>query len=441
MPLSVRNRTLALGLVAGLLAGTVPSASAAPLVIDTDPAADTETAPQRPAPDPLTNDRLRAGVYPAQPVPPEFAVPAESADAAMPLDWSIGLRGTYTSSNGQGSFVTRLAPQFTVTHAGSIADIVVEGGAELARTSTHDMPVLSSAGLGISATAPLGPETTLSASGAIGLSQDLPGSPGLAASVLVPPQILTGGIDLGLDRQFGKFNLGIGAGAARTIYGPSTRSDTGLTDNSAQNHWSTEASLRLGYQITPIFEIFGEGALERDLFDSPNSAGLYPNATNRILRAGIAGNWNDVWSATVSAGIGERVFDAAALGAITAQLYGAEITYRPDPTIALTAGLETEMAPPGADAAGTARIEHTAFATAQYEVNSWLRLRASADWTHADLVGTGTSERQFGLGAGADYALGAHASLNADYGYGNRLNSSTGETQTHQVSLGITVSR
>ncbi|KKB76937.1 hypothetical protein VW35_16265 [Devosia soli] len=436
---------------------------AAPRLLNTDPATSDSTAatdetttgstqPLRPTypgthgVDPdlvLKNDRLRSGVYPAQPVPPEFAVSPESASDTVPLDWSVGLRGTYQNSNGEGSFVARLTPSFTYTHQGSITDLVVTGGAEIAKSANGggDMPTVTSANIGFSASTPINPETSLKAEGNLSLSQDLPGTPGLSPFVTTPPQVYSGNLDVGLDRQFGRFNLGVGAGIKRVVYGPTARTDTGLTDNSEQNYWAGSANLRLGYPITPILEVFGEGAVERDIFDTATaSLGVYPNATNRTLRTGIAADWNDVWSASASVGVGQRVFDATQLGEITAQLYSAEVTYRPDPTIQLTAGLETELTPPGADSAGTARLQHTAFANAQYTVNTWLQLRASAEWSNAELVGTATTEKRLGLGAGADYTLGANTSLNADYGYGNS-DTSSGNTQTHQVSLGITLKR
>lgn len=461
MPFLEQNRTWALGLVVGLLAGAAGPAIAAPKLLNTEPAttdsttsdeAATATTITRPAypgthgVDPalvLKNDRLRSGVYPAQPVPPEFAVAPESANAAVPLDWSVGLRGTYQNSNGDGSFVARLTPQFTYTHAGSITDLVVTGSAEIAKSFSggSDLPTVTSANLGFSTTTPIDQNTSFDASGNLSLSQDLIGTPGLSPFVTTPPQVFSGNLDVGVDRQFGKFNVGIGAGAKRVVYGPTTRTDTGVTDNTEQNYWSGSTNLRLGYQITPILELFGEGGLEHDVFDVQTaSIGALPNATNRTLRAGLSADWNKVLTASASVGVGQRVFDATHLGEITAQLYAAEITYRPDATIQLTAGLETALTPPGADSVGTARIQHTAFANAQYTVNSWLRLRASADWSNAELVGTGTTEKRFGLGAGADYALSANTSLNADYGYGN-ADTASGNTQSHLVSLGITLSR
>lgn len=389
----------------------------------------------------VDNERLRPGIYPAAPVPDAFAVPIEPGHPPLDIDWSIGLRGTYTQATSGETFVTRLTPQFTATHDGSLADIVFSGSAELAKPGTEDTIAIPAIRLGLTGTMALDRVTTLSGHAAIGLTRDLPGGPNLQQQVLTPPEIATANFGLGVDRQFGLVNVGVDLGADRTVYGPSTRLDTGVTDNSSQNHWTLSGDLRVGYQVTPIFELFTQGGVARDLFDSSGSSGVSANASNRTLRAGIAGSWNNVLAASVSTGVGQRVFDADGLGDVTTQLYGASVSFTPDPTWRMTASLETTMAPPGPDTAGSARIQHTALANVDYTVNSWLRLRASADWSTSQLVGSAETENRFGLGAGADYNVNVHTALTADYGFAHRNNSTTGQNDSHQVSLGITLSR
>lgn len=383
----------------------------------------------------VDNERLRPGIYPAAPVPDAFAVPVEPGHPPLDIDWSVGLRGTFTHAATGDTFVTRLTPRVSATYDGSLADIVLNGSAELAKPSGQDNLTISNMRLGVGGTMAIDRVTTLSGEAAIGLSKDLPGSPNLQPQVLTPPEVVTANLGLGVDRQFGLFNVGVDVGANRTVYGPTTRLDTGVTDNSGQNRWNLTGDLRVGYQVTPIFEVFTQGGLARDLLDNGG------NATNRTLRAGLAGSWNNILTASVSTGVAQRVFDADTLGDITAQLYGASISFTPDPTLRLTASLESTLEPPGPDTVGTARVQHTALANIDYTVNSWLRLRASADWGTAQFVGSAETENRFGLGAGADYNVNAHTALTADYGFGRRDNSTTGQRDSHQVSVGITLSR
>jgi hypothetical protein len=389
----------------------------------------------------LGDERLLPGIYPSAPVPDDFALPSPVGQPPFDIDWSVGLRGSFTRATSGESFVTTLTPQFSATHDGRRADIVLEGGADLSRDNSGEV-LLSGLRLGLSGTAPIDSVTRISGNANLNLSQDLPGAFGLNPLVELPPQIVTGTAGVGLDRQFGKFNLGLRGNVTRTLNGESTRSDTGLTDNSDQDLWASDATIRLGLQATPIFEVFGEAGIGRDTFDHVSATlGVREDATSRTLRGGLAGNWNDVLSASASIGIGQRDFDAPGLTDITTHLYDASISFRPDPTLNLTGQLSTTVEPGGADASGTARVDRSATAKVDYTVNSWLRLRASADWGQSELVGTVETESRHGLGAGADYALNRHTALSADYGYNSRDNSVTGVSEAHRVSLGITVRR
>ncbi|MBJ3786650.1 outer membrane beta-barrel protein [Devosia sediminis] len=405
------------------MAGSV----ALPGMVQADPLIIDETA--------LANDRLTPGIYPSAPMPEGFSVPSEPSHPPVEIDWSVGLKGSYTASSAGNAFVTTLKPAFTATHQGVRTDLVLDGSAELARAPDGSF-VVDALSLKLDGTTMLGSDTTVSGTAGLRLTQDLPGLPGANPLVSVPPQVLTGTLGGGLDRQFGRFNVGLKGNLERTLYGPTTRRDTGLTDNGQQNVWEGDGTLRLGFAATPIIEVFGEAGLGRDWFDQRGA-----DATSRSLRAGIAGQWNGIWSASASFGVGQHDFDNAGLTDITTQLYDASITYSPDSTVSLTAALATAITPTGADTGGTAKVAHTASADASYTINSWLRLRASADWGHARIEGSGETETSHGLGAGADYRFNSRATLSADYGYVHRDNSLSGTFDSHTVSLGLTVRR
>src|SRR5690606_5341989 len=111
-----------------------------------------------------------------------------------------------------------------------------------------------------------------------------------------------GGAEIGITRKIGKFNIGLTGAAERNVYGPTTLTTGGVTDNSEQNYWSFDTALRVGFQATPIFEVFGVAGLGRDVFDRPSSVLLVrPDATDRSLKGGVTGRWNGVLEATASA--------------------------------------------------------------------------------------------------------------------------------------------
>jgi hypothetical protein len=388
----------------------------------------------------LDGERLEPGLYPSAPMPEGFAVPPEPAHPPVEIDWSLGLKGSYTASTSGNSLVTTLTPAFTATHQGVRTDLVLDGSADLTRGTDGTLGV-TAADLDLSATTMLDRDTRLTGTASIGLTQDLPGTPGLNPVITAPAAVYSSSLGGGLTRRFGQFNIGVTGNLERMLYGPTTRTDTGVTDNSGENVWQGDTTLRLGLEATPFIEVFGEASLGRDWFDQASAAGIRSDATSRALRAGIVGNWNGIWSASASLGLGQHDFDDASLSDITTRLYDASLTYTPDSTVSLSASLSTEVTPTGADATGTARVAHTVAASASYTVNSWLRLRASANWSQSLLEGSGESENRHGLGAGADYKINSRTALSADYGYAHSDNSATGTLDSHTVSLGVTVKR
>ena len=388
----------------------------------------------------LDDARLAPGIYPSAPMPEGFEVPDEPAHPPVEIDWSVGLKGSYTSATDGNVFVTTLTPTFSATHQGVRTDLTLDGSASLARAGDGSMGV-TALDLDFGAKTVLDRDTTVSGTASLGFSQDLPATPGLNPLITGPVAVITGSVGGGVERRFGRFNLGIKGDLSRTLYGPTTRTDTGVTDNSSQNVWEADASLRLDLEATPIFDVFAEATLGRDWFDHAPASGVKADATSRSLRAGISGDWNGIWSASASVGIGYHDFDAAGLGDITTRLYDASLTYSPDSTIDLTAALATTVTPTGSDTAGNARVAHVASADLAYTVNSWLRLRASADWGYSWLEGSTETERSHGLGAGVDYKVNSHTAVSADYGYAHRDSSASGLFDSHTVSLGVTVKR
>ena len=390
----------------------------------------------------FAEERLQPGIYPAAPVPEAFAVPAEPGHPPFDLDWSVGLRGTVTQSSDGDSFVTSVNPRFTGTHDGQRADLVIEGEAEVVRPwEPEDDLALRSLRLSISAVAPIDSVTSVTADGSIALDRELASDPVLDPIIIVPPEVVTGALGLGVERTFGRFNVSWAGDAQRVVYGDTERRDTGTTDNSDQNVWGLDTSLRLGFQATPIFEVFTEASTGRDIFDEPSDLGLRSDATSYALRGGVAGEWRSVLAASASLGVGYHDFDQDGIEDVSTQLYDASLTFRPDPTIDITARLRSSVDPVGADADGSARISRIAEAELAYIVNSRLRLRASADWRYADFTQSPETERAFGAGTGADFSFNSHAALSADYGFEHRDNSVDGTLDVHTIGLGVTLQR
>ncbi len=292
-----------------------------------------------------SDDRLAPGIYPAAPVPDGFGLDDESGAAPFDVDWSVGLRGTLTKATSGDSFVTTLTPRASVTRQSATLDATIDASADISKPLNGEV-TLSRLDLSISGSRALDSLTTLKGNAALNINRQLSGSPGLDPVIIDPPSIVGGTFGLGLDREFGRFNVGVAGSATRTVYGATNRTDTGVTDNSDQNLWSTDATLRVGYQVTPIFEVFGQGGIGRDMFDNPSrSLGVRTDATDQTLRGGITGTWGNVLTATASVGVGRRDFDAAGIADVTTQLYDASVTFSPDETLRLTGALSSAITP------------------------------------------------------------------------------------------------
>jgi len=387
------------------------------------------------------NDRLLPGIYPADPVLTNGNWLRDPYDPFFDIDWSLALRGSYTKGTNGERFDAMLVPTVTLEHTGTRSNVTATGTAEVVQPVNGQIDISA---LRLSGTVgyALDNETSLSAGGRFSMTRATAGSPGVASNIQTAPLTINGGGDVGITRQLGKFNVGLTGAADRTIYEATTLTDGTVTDNSDQNNWALNTGLRVGFQVTPIFEVFGKAELGRDVFDVASSTlGFRPDATTTSLEGGITGRWNEVLEATASTGVTLRRFDAASLDDVIAQTYDAQLSFTPDPTLRMTAGLTTSVAPPGPSGSGSTRIGYGANGEVAYTVNNWLALRAQANWSSARFIGSTDTEAGYGLGAGGDYKVNAHTALTADYTYDQSESSSNGTQEAHQVSVGITLSR
>lgn len=383
------------------------------------------------------DDRLEPGLYPVAPGTP----PGEPFDLPVDVDWSVALRGSYVEDDDGSRYEALLVPQVSLTRAGGRWGATLDGEAELALPVEGEAH-LESLRLGASGTYALDSLTDVTLSGALAYIQPNPHDPGIADDVADPADSISGSVGLGVTRRFGLFSASLDGGLARTVYGPTELTDGTERLNGEDNLWAIDGGLRVGYQITPILEVFGRGTLERDLFDHDvPGLGVKADATQYAVHAGVVGNWRGILTAEASVGAGLRRFDAGVLDEIESTLFDARLTYTPNSTVSLSAGLGRTLEAAGVDANGTARIETRADVALAYTVNRLLRLRSSADWYEADLEGSGETETGYGLGLGADYRLGPHTQLSADYGYARTEKSTDTPEDTHRVTVGVTVSR
>lgn len=371
---------------------------------------------------------------------------APTAPRASPGDWfdpqwSIALRGTYVQAPGGGYFEVGIVPSVTLQHESMRGGYDISASAELLRPEFEEVR-LGSVSASWSGSHQLDAVTEISGDLDLSLSQASARAPGTDPTIAIQPLVFSGVGTLEAERQLGLLVVSVRGDLARTIHGPTTLVDASVVDNGAQSNWAAGGGLRLGYRVTPILTPFIDARVGYQWYDAPSPDYLVAiDALDVEGRVGVAAAWNSVFEAEASVGYALRRFAEPTLGEAGGLIFDASVSARPDETLELKGALSAGFDAPGAGSGAIARLQHTATASAAYRVNSWLALRASAGWRHAELVGTGGTETRYDLGAGVDYLVNELTTLTADYGYSQSAQSPDPTEDEHRLTLGITVSR
>ena len=368
------------------------------------------------------------------------AAPVESQLPFLDIDWSLGLRGSYSHDSVNGDHYKVLAlPSVTLTHTGNLLSF--HGGADAQVSKSLDGEInVDSARLSAGSALQFNPETSLTTNAALSTSKEDPHAPDVAADVLDTPTVYSGSADATFTRRLGHFNVSVSGDGGRDVYGPTTLVGNVASDNSSQNNTHAGAGLRLGFQLSPVLEVFAQGNATRTIYDQP-----VPSLSTKLdgnlytLTSGVSATWNDRLAASASAGVGLLHFDDQSLGEVSATLYDASLSYKPDRTLTLTGDFNTTIGSPGVNGTGTARIDYAATAGAAYIVNDWLTWRASAGWHDARYTGSAATDTGYTLGVGADYLLSRHAKLSADYAFQHSDVTPNPVDDVHTVTLGLTL--
>lgn len=364
--------------------------------------------------------------------------PSLPDDLPFDIDWGLTLRGAYVAGSLGNRYETSATPMVTLVHTGLRSSLSLSAGAEIARSSIEPWR-LAAMRVGIAAGYRLDTITAIAASANLSLSRASVSDPGNDAGTILAPAILAGDASVSVTRDIGWFEVTPRALVSRTLYGPTTLAGPLVVDNTWQSNVASGAGVRVAARVTPVLGVFADGEVRHQIHDAPSPTLLVPlNHTEYTIKAGVFADVGDLFEGEASVGYG-LVRYTSGLPAFSGLLYDASLTYRPDETVTLAASFGTALSPPGSGG-GTGRIAYTAGADARYEVNPWLAVRASLDWSQTTLVGTGTTERGYGAGVGLDYSVTDQTTVTADYSYSYALVPPGAPTSDHRVTLGLSVS-
>lgn len=365
----------------------------------------------------------------------------EFDDTDQGIDWSVALRGSYASNSltgGQGQLTVN--PEASLTLDGQSSRSTVGAGADIVVDDAGNAR-FSEIRAAAESTYRLDSVTSLDGSITGSLGQLSPNDSSLPVNTLHAPLTADGKVQGSVTRDFGGVDVKATLDGERYVRGPTTLDDLSTVDNSHLSFWAGGATLRVGYELTPLLSAFVEGEASMQMFDAPSPTLLtYLHGRTYQLRSGISYNQGSIVSAEGSVGYAWLDYVDPSLTDAPSWVYNGSLTFRPDETLSLTSGLETTLGP-SANVAGDTDVAYAATASARYAVNPWLSLRGSAGWDQTVTLGTGDVSWGINAGAGLDYRSSRYVVWTADYAFARDYAPPTPSNDTHTVTVGVRVQR
>ena len=357
------------------------------------------------------------------------------------IDWSVGLRGSYTSNTRTGGKpALSLTPQASLTLGGESSQTSFGSGAEVVMDGTGQARIADVHG-GIEHSFKLSTTTLLESSIEGSLSQADRDSSDLPVNTLHAPLVFDSEAQASVTQDFGRFDGKLTLDGQRQSRTVTTLDDLSTIDNTHRNFWQGGATLRLGYEVTPLLTVFAEGEASVQKFDAVDPTLLvYLDGRRYELRGGVSYAHGSILSAEASIGRGWLDYVDGALVDQQSWVYNGSLTVRPDETLGLTAALESTLGP-SEDVAGDTDAGYTLTGSANYLVNPWVTLRGTANWDYTVTLGTGDIASGYGVGVGLDYRSSRHIVWTADYSFARENAPPVPQNDTHTVMLGVRVTR
>jgi len=376
-----------------------------------------------------------------------FAAPVQAQDAAIDdssgqlidLDWSVGLRGSYTNDSAMGSLYKAIvAPEASLTRHYLGGDASVGAGAA-ASIDQNKAVRLEDAHANAASSFTLDEFTTLKGSIEVSTIQLSPFDSSLPADTAVTPRETTGTATGSATRKLGQFDFTGTLTGTRFVEGPTTLADSSIVDNSDQSYWLGTATLRTGFEFTPKIALFVEGSDAYTRYDAANpSLGVFFHNQTLTLRGGVSYTQPGTFVAEASVGRGFINDADPSLTDRQAWVTNGTLTFTPDETVELVGALDTSIGP-STTVAGDTDVGYSLSGSAKYLVNPWLTLRGTASFDHVITLGSHDTDDTVSAGAGFDFANTKHSSWSVDYLFSRDQKSGLPATNTHAVTVGFTI--
>lgn len=366
---------------------------------------------------------------------------ATQTDMMSGIDWSVGLRGSYAANTLTGGKPSlSLTPQASLVLEGESGQTIYGSGAEIVVDASKQARI-ADLHAGIEHSYKFSTSTLLEGSINGQLTQADRDSSDLPVNTLYAPIVFDGNVEGSVTQDLGRFDGKLTLEGHRQMRTVTTLDDLSTIDNSNLNYWQGGATLRLGYEVTPLVSTFIEGELSAQKFDAVDPTLLvYLDGRRYELRGGVSYAKGSIVSAEASIGRAWLDYFDGSLTDRQSWVYNGSVTVRPDETLGLTGALETTLGP-SETVAGDTDAAYTLTGSASYQVNPWITLRGTANWDYTLTLGTGDIASGYGFGVGLDYRSSRHIVWTADYSFDRENAPPTPQNDTHTVMLGVRVTR
>ncbi|MDE1145970.1 MAG: outer membrane beta-barrel protein [Azospirillaceae bacterium] len=207
-----------------------------------------------------------------------------------------------------------------------------------------------------------------------------------------------------------------------------------------QNHDENEVSVRAGYRIEDLYELYVRGAYNTRNYDSASDMSGYDrNSNGYTMVVGAKYNLTGVTALDVFAGYRSQDYDDPRLGNFSAPTGGAKITWNATALTTVTGEYTRDIQETiVVGSAGYFASKETLAADHELLRNVQLHLQLSHE--SDDFQNIGRSDDVYGVGLGAKYMMSQMTAINVRYNYQIRSSNREGTGYAdHNILVGLTL--
>jgi len=268
------------------------------------------------------------------------------------------------------------------------------------------------------------------------LDQEDRGSVDLNNNATSPSDIYSFNASATLNHRFNRMTMSIRGGIEVFDYEDTSLLDGSNEDNSDRNNYQVNATLRVGYDISPRLIVFSELNYAEIVHDRRvDDNGDIRDSQAYGASAGVAVAFSDLVNGELSIGYRQAVFDDSNFATVDALVANASLTWTPSQLTEITASFSTDL---GETTIGGSSGSVTRSASLDI-THAWrenIELNAGVSVGYNDFNELSLDETTYNVSLGVDYDLGRKMTLGARYNY-EKFDSSTSGADYEVNTVGV----